>query len=69
MAPPAASGPMNTIGHSRRRFVMWWHVGDWDLGALLAMTAGMLAFWGLVLWAILALIRDSAGDGERGEAS
>ncbi|MFP5579300.1 MAG: hypothetical protein ACLGIZ_13840 [Acidimicrobiia bacterium] len=48
---------------------MWWHVGDWDLGALLAMTAGMLAFWGLVLWAILALIRDSAGDGERGEAS
>jgi uncharacterized membrane protein len=35
------------------------------LGAWLPMTAGMLASWGLVLWAILALVRDSAGDGAR----
>ena len=44
---------------------MWRYDGDRDLSAWLAMTAGMLASWGLVLWAILALVRDSAGDGAR----
>ena len=41
---------------------MWWYDGDWSWAAWLAMTAGMLAFWGLVIWAILALVRGSAGD-------
>ena len=48
---------------------MWWYVGDWDSGAWLAVTAGMLAFWGVVLGAILAQVRDSAGDGERREVT
>jgi putative membrane protein len=55
---------MITIGQSRR-FDMWRYDGDRDLGAWLAMAAGMLASWGLLLWAILALVRDSAGDGAR----
>ena len=41
---------------------MWWYEGDWGWGAWLAMTAGMVAFWGLVIWAILSLVRSSAGD-------
>lgn len=44
---------------------MWWYEGDWGWGAWLAMTAGMLAFWGLVIWTILALVRGSAGEGAR----
>lgn len=44
---------------------MWWYDGDWGWGAWLAMTASMLAFWGLVIWAILALVRGSAGEGAR----
>jgi putative membrane protein len=33
------------------------------------MTLGMLAFWGLVIWAILALVRSTAGDGARRETT
>lgn len=48
---------------------MWWHYGDWGSGAWLAMTLGMVAFWGLVIWAIPALVRGTIGDGARREAT
>lgn len=39
---------------------MMWYDGGWGWGAWLGMTLGMLAFWALVIWAILALVRSSA---------
>jgi putative membrane protein len=48
---------------------MWWYDGAWGWGAWLAMTAGMLAFWGLVIWAILALVRSSTSDVSRRAAT
>ena len=42
---------------------MWWYHGNWV--AWLAMTLGMLVFWGLVIWAFLALARASEGGGPR----
>ena len=42
---------------------MWY--GDLGWGAWLAMSLGMLAFWGLVIWAVVALVRSSAGDVSR----
>jgi putative membrane protein len=41
--------------------MMWWG-GDWGWGAWLGMSLGMLAFWGLIAWAIVILVR---GRGER----
>lgn len=36
----------------------WYHEGmSW--GGWTLMLAGMLAFWGLVVWAVVALFRDS----------
>jgi len=40
---------------------MWWYHGGWGWGTWLVMTVGMLAFWGLVIWAILALARGPSG--------
>jgi putative membrane protein len=39
--------------------VMWWYHGDWGWGAWLVMSLGMLAFWGLVLWAVINLARNT----------
>ena len=36
---------------------MWWWHGDWGWGAWLAMTVGMLAFWGLLIWGVVTLAR------------
>jgi putative membrane protein len=36
--------------------MMWWH-GTWSWAALLAMTVTMLAFWGLVVWAVMTVVR------------
>lgn len=41
--------------------MMWWN-GDWSWAGWLAMTVSMLAFWGLVIWAVLAIVR---GSGDR----
>jgi len=37
----------------------WWHDGWGPLGWLL-MTVGMLAFWGLVAWGIVSVVRGSS---------
>ena len=36
--------------------MMWWG-GDWGWGAFFAMTVMMVAFWGLIIWAVLSLAR------------
>lgn len=38
---------------------MWWYHGNWGWGAWLLMTAGMVAFWGLVIWAVVTLTRNA----------
>jgi putative membrane protein len=35
---------------------MWWH-GDLSWWGWLGMTATMLAFWGLVIWGVVTLVR------------
>jgi putative membrane protein len=35
---------------------MWWH-GDLSWWSWLIMSVGMVAFWGLVIWALVALLR------------
>ena len=36
---------------------MGWHTDDWGWGGWLMMTAGMVAFWALVAWVVVAAIR------------
>ena len=36
--------------------MMWWG-GDWGWGAFLAMAVMMVAFWALIIWAVLSLTR------------
>ena len=43
---------------------MWWWHGDWGWGAWLAMTAGMLVFWGLVIWGVVTLVRSGTASRE-----
>ena len=47
--------------------MMHW-VGDWTWWAWIPMAIGMLVFWGLVAWAVVALVRFSGdgGDSRRG---
>ena len=41
---------------------MMFYLGDWAWWAWIPMTIGMVAFWGLVAWAVVALVRIT-GDG------
>ena len=47
--------------------MMYWN-GDWNWGAWLGMTAMMLAFWGLIAWAIVALVRGLSATTRHGDA-
>lgn len=50
--------------------MMWWH-GDWNGWAWVAMSASMLAFWGLVIWGVASVVRSSsraAADSPAGRA-
>ncbi len=38
--------------------MLWWHGSGWDW---LAMTVVMFAFWGLLIWALAALLGDRLG--------
>lgn len=40
--------------------MMWWH-GDWNGWAWLAMTVSMVAFWGLLIWGVLSVVRSAGG--------
>lgn len=37
--------------------MMWWSGGDWAWWMGIPMTLAMVAFWGLVIWAVVSLIR------------
>ena len=37
--------------------MMYWN-GDWNWGGWLAMTATMILIWGLLAWAIVAVVRE-----------
>lgn len=38
---------------------MMWN-GDWSWGAWIAMTVGMLVFWGLVAWVVVSVVRSAS---------
>lgn len=43
--------------------MMWWH-GEWNGWAWMAMSISMILFWGLVIWAVISVVRStSAGSG------
>jgi len=47
--------------------MMWWpDHGGWGWGGWLAMTLTMLAFWGLVAWVVVSLVRQPGGRREPG---
>ena len=47
--------------------MMWWH-GDWSWWGWLWMSVTMLAFWGLVIGAIVVALRHPAGGDSRRSA-
>jgi putative membrane protein len=50
--------------------MMFWNGGGWPFWEVALMWVGMIAFWGLLIWAIYALITGAArrsGPGPRGE--
>jgi len=40
---------------------MWWGSGDWGWGWGIVMMFGMIAFWALVVWAVVAVVRGLGG--------
>lgn len=48
--------------------MMWWD-GGWSWWAWLLMTVGMLSFWAIVAWAIVALVRSTRHDAGSDEGS
>ena len=53
--------------------MMFWYGGGWPFWEVALMWVGMIAFWGLLIWAVFALVisitgrpgRGGPGDGER----
>jgi putative membrane protein len=45
--------------------MMWWN-GDWSWWAWVGMTVTMLAFWGLIAWAVVAFVRSTGDTSRRG---
>ena len=40
--------------------MMGWYGGGWGIGAWIGMGLGMIVFWGLVVVAVVALVRGSS---------
>jgi putative membrane protein len=40
--------------------MMFWNGGNWSFWEVAAMWAGMIAFWGLLIWAVYALIGNAS---------
>jgi putative membrane protein len=47
--------------------MMYWN-GDWNWGAWLAMALTMVAFWGLLAWAVVSLVKSSSRRDSRNDA-
>jgi putative membrane protein len=43
----------------------WYGDGAWGWGGWLVMTLTMVAFWGLVVWALVAIFRGTTRSGDR----
>lgn len=44
----------------------WYGDGAWGWGGWLVMSLMMVAFWGLVIWGLVAIFRGSSQDGDKG---
>lgn len=44
----------------------WYGDGAWGWGGWLVMSLMMVAFWGLVIWGLVAIFRSNSQDSERG---
>jgi putative membrane protein len=55
------------VKHSQKelRTMMGWYNDGMGWGGWLVMLLGMVAFWGLVIWAVVVLFRDSRADDSR----
>lgn len=49
--------------------MMWWWDTGWSWWGWLGMTLFMIVFWGLVIWAIIALVRSLSAPGRNDAAS
>lgn len=47
--------------------MMYWGDNSWNWAAWLAMTLSMVVFWGLIAWAIVALVRRPTHHGPTAE--
>lgn len=45
--------------------MMWWGDAGWGWGGWLTMTLVMVAFWGLVAWVVVTLVRQTGTRHER----
>jgi putative membrane protein len=45
--------------------MMWWAQDGWNWWAWVVMSLGMVAFWALVVWAVVSLIHSPRGSGAR----
>ena len=43
--------------------MMWWAQDGWNWWAWVVMSLGMVAFWALVVWAVVSLIQSPRGSG------
>ena len=41
--------------------MMWWGPGDWGWGWGIVMMLGMIGFWALVVWGVVAVVRGLGG--------
>ena len=48
--------------------MMWWVNDDWSWWAWLVMSLGMVAFWALVAWTVVSIVRHTRGPGVRPDA-
>lgn len=44
---------------------MWWWHDNWSWWGWLVMSVTMLAFWGVIAWAVVAFFRSTGGPGPR----
>ena len=47
--------------------MMWWAHDGWNWWTWVMMSLGMVAFWGLVIWGIVALVRGGSSGSQQAE--
>jgi putative membrane protein len=59
--------PRTTTEHLEEEPAMMWGWHGWSWWGWLLMTASMVAFWGLIIWGIVAIFRGFGGSWRRPE--